>query len=71
MLPLDQIADFATQQPVAGFATTFAKTSMGTAGQIILPLLIAVSAFGAINGAAFAGMVWYGMVHFDLQKLSK
>ena len=57
VLPLDAIADFANQQTVQGFATTFAHKAMGLTGQIIVPVLIAISAFGALNGAAFSGLV--------------
>ncbi len=42
-------------QAVDGFATVFASKAMGTAGQVILPLLVALSAAGAANGGMFAG----------------
>jgi hypothetical protein len=71
VLPLSSIVNFETgevslwstrpvvyhsSKPIEGFATIFAKTSMGTAGQVILPLLVALSAAGAANGSIFAGM---------------
>ncbi len=54
VLPLDQIVNFQSGNPVEGFATTFGDTTMGFAGQILLPLLIAASAFGAANGTLFS-----------------
>jgi hypothetical protein len=36
--------------PIKGFAADFASAALGTAGRIVLPLLIAASAFGSANG---------------------
>ena len=54
MLPLDRIADFSAGSGVASFAAGFAQTSMGTAGLVVLPVLVALSAAGAANGSMFS-----------------
>ena len=57
MLPLDEIADFATGQTVQGFATTFASVTMHMTGQIVLPIFIAISAFGGVTGGLVCSSV--------------
>ena len=63
VLPLDRIANFASGDTVEGFATDFAHVTMGLAGQIILPLLVAASAAGAANGGAAA--TWLDVMLID------
>ncbi|EGD75260.1 solute carrier family 7 [Salpingoeca rosetta] len=55
VLPLASIVDFENNTPNESFAADFASATMGAAGLVVIPLCIALSAFGAANGSAFTG----------------
>ena len=55
VLQLDEMADFKTHQSIDGFVTLFGARAIGVAGQIAFPILIALSAYGALDGEAFVG----------------
>ena len=55
VLPLSALADFESNEAVSGFATVFGADAMGYFGRVLYPVLIAVCAFGSLDGAAFVG----------------
>jgi amino acid transporter len=50
-----ELVDYEKGTAVSGFATIFGQHAMGTFGSIIYPIVIAVCAFGSIDGTAFVG----------------
>eukprot|EP00049_Salpingoeca_infusionum_P003513 m.67358 g.67358 ORF g.67358 m.67358 type:complete len:163 (-) comp12161_c0_seq1:317-805(-) len=55
VLPVDLIVDPTTNEPNSAFAASFAFLALGVAGRIVIPLCVAISAFGSANGSAFTG----------------
>ena len=65
------MADFNTTQAVDGFVTVFGAQTMGVFGQIVLPILIALSAFSALDGDAFVGLYCVGVIVREQPSFSK
>lgn len=51
----EQIVDYEANEAQPGFAVVFGSVAMGKFGQVAYSLLIALSAFGALDGGAFVG----------------
>lgn len=55
VLQQDEMADYQTKQAVSGFAVVFGNYAMKKFGEVIYSILIAMSAFGALDGGCFVG----------------